>query len=584
MAFEAPKKYIPIINRDSRTTAPTRLVHSMGLLLIALYMFFNGCSGAPSKDLSKSIEAMPPIRIEWLGAKVQEVPNRIANYYSMGAPRGAVVTGVDENGPARKAGLEWGDIILSLDDVELSSPQDLLEWSGVLDRNQTTLGILRAGSHGKIEIILREEEKQKRREITRLPQTIETTETKNLNSPALRQNPIEKTISNENNASFMDAKIEELPETKTDKTNPSNILENTEKLEAEAYALFLEGKNNESLQAYEAVTRADPSNFQALNNMGAALNQLGRQNEALTAFEAALTINPGFSQAHFNRGLTLWNLGRFEEAVIAYRSAASLLPNLIEASSAEADALMQLDRSGEALAANDRAVQFGGSNADIWRQRGDIYKRLERIDEAEEAYLHALDISPNNPESLLSLAILMDESNQQKKALELLDQLIENNGKDATAFHNRALTKMHLGDINGAIGDAAAAIALEPEFSAAYAVKAQALSAAGKFNESIIAWGNVLESDPRNTQALNRLSELAEELSSSKRGIKQIQSWLMAFGEDPGAQDGVMGEKVSLALQGFQREAGLNPTGRLNGTTLLRLIINSREKNGLEPY
>jgi serine protease Do len=51
----------------------------------------------------------------WLGVRVQEVTDEVAKDLAMGIPRGALVAGVEETGPAAAAGILAGDIILTVD-------------------------------------------------------------------------------------------------------------------------------------------------------------------------------------------------------------------------------------------------------------------------------------------------------------------------------------------------------------------------------------------------------------------------------------------------------------------------------------
>jgi serine protease Do len=51
----------------------------------------------------------------WLGVRVQDVTDEIAKDLAMEAPKGALVAGVEDTGPAGKAGILAGDVILSLD-------------------------------------------------------------------------------------------------------------------------------------------------------------------------------------------------------------------------------------------------------------------------------------------------------------------------------------------------------------------------------------------------------------------------------------------------------------------------------------
>jgi serine protease Do len=51
----------------------------------------------------------------WLGVRIQDVTDDVAKDLGMAAPRGALVAGVDDKGPAAAAGILAGDVILSLD-------------------------------------------------------------------------------------------------------------------------------------------------------------------------------------------------------------------------------------------------------------------------------------------------------------------------------------------------------------------------------------------------------------------------------------------------------------------------------------
>ena len=55
----------------------------------------------------------------WLGVRIQSVTDEIAESLGLGKTRGALVAGVTEGGPAEKAGLEAGDVILRFDGREI---------------------------------------------------------------------------------------------------------------------------------------------------------------------------------------------------------------------------------------------------------------------------------------------------------------------------------------------------------------------------------------------------------------------------------------------------------------------------------
>lgn len=58
----------------------------------------------------------------WFGARMQEVSSDIADSLGLDRPRGALITELAAGGPAEKAGFEVGDVILSVDGVDVDQP------------------------------------------------------------------------------------------------------------------------------------------------------------------------------------------------------------------------------------------------------------------------------------------------------------------------------------------------------------------------------------------------------------------------------------------------------------------------------
>jgi serine protease Do len=65
------------------------------------------------------------VRRGWLGVRIQEVTDEIAESLDISPPRGALVAGVDPKGPAKPAGLEPGDVVISFDGHDVKEMRDL---------------------------------------------------------------------------------------------------------------------------------------------------------------------------------------------------------------------------------------------------------------------------------------------------------------------------------------------------------------------------------------------------------------------------------------------------------------------------
>src|SRR6187200_2088920 len=65
------------------------------------------------------------IRRGWLGVKIQQVTDEIAESLNLKPARGALVAGIDDKGPAKPAGIEAGDVIIKFDGKEIKEMRDL---------------------------------------------------------------------------------------------------------------------------------------------------------------------------------------------------------------------------------------------------------------------------------------------------------------------------------------------------------------------------------------------------------------------------------------------------------------------------
>jgi len=61
----------------------------------------------------------------WLGVRIQNVDETIAESLGLGTARGALVADVDPKGPAKPAGIEAGDVILKFDGRDVKDSKDL---------------------------------------------------------------------------------------------------------------------------------------------------------------------------------------------------------------------------------------------------------------------------------------------------------------------------------------------------------------------------------------------------------------------------------------------------------------------------
>jgi serine protease Do len=82
----------------------------------------------PSKvvqAVASSLQQFGEIRRGWLGVKIQQVTDEIAESLNIKPARGALIAGIDDKGPAKPAGIEAGDVIIKFDGKEIKEMRDL---------------------------------------------------------------------------------------------------------------------------------------------------------------------------------------------------------------------------------------------------------------------------------------------------------------------------------------------------------------------------------------------------------------------------------------------------------------------------
>ena len=86
------------------------------------------------------------VRRGWLGVSVQSITKEMLSFFNIERVRGVVVTRIMERSPGARAGLKRGDVILSLENIEVNDKTDYSERVSTYPLGNTiNMGILRGG-------------------------------------------------------------------------------------------------------------------------------------------------------------------------------------------------------------------------------------------------------------------------------------------------------------------------------------------------------------------------------------------------------------------------------------------------------
>lgn len=93
----------------------------------------------------------------WLGVSIQPVTPELAKQFGIKDDKGALVGDVVEDGPAEKAGIQRGDVIVEFDGREVSDPSGLRNSvAGTPPGKKVKIGLMRDGKMQKLDVAIAE--------------------------------------------------------------------------------------------------------------------------------------------------------------------------------------------------------------------------------------------------------------------------------------------------------------------------------------------------------------------------------------------------------------------------------------------
>ena len=110
------------------------------------------------KSIRDQLQAKGKVTRGWLGVVIQDVDKNLAKSFGLKDARGILVSDVQPDSPAAKAGLKQGDVILQLDGNALSDVADLRNRIAlILPGKNSALTIIRDGKEQQVEVTITEQ-------------------------------------------------------------------------------------------------------------------------------------------------------------------------------------------------------------------------------------------------------------------------------------------------------------------------------------------------------------------------------------------------------------------------------------------
>jgi tetratricopeptide (TPR) repeat protein len=251
--------------------------------------------------------------------------------------------------------------------------------------------------------------------------------------------------------------------------------ESTPQVFARAAESFRTGDFEAAVQGYRAVLAAEPSNFPARSNLGAALVRLGRYLDAITEYRAALGIAPraAIAPLRMNLGLAYYKSGQVEDAAREFEEV--------------------------------RRMQPGELNPSLLA--ADCYLRLGEFAKVEELLLPILPTHPDDRALEYMLAMAYIRGGRIEKGQPMIDRLLRQGGSAEAHFLIGSVAFMAK-DYPAAVKELGEAVASDRALPSLLSYYGRALLFTGDPDGASKAFRDQLASDPNDYDANLQLAEI----------------------------------------------------------------------------
>jgi len=168
-------------------------------------------------------------------------------------------------------------------------------------------------------------------------------------------------------------------------------------------------------------------------------------------------------------GLSAWKAGDYDAAEFAFERALELDPSHVKSHINLTRVLLETGRPDYALVQAGEALNIDSESGTALRLRGVAYHRLGKIEEAIDAYRHAIRINDTDAWSMNNLGLLLIEQGRVDEALPALARAVELREDVAVFFNNLGMALEQTIRFRAAEENYAKALAIDEAHEKAYA-------------------------------------------------------------------------------------------------------------------
>jgi tetratricopeptide (TPR) repeat protein len=302
-----------------------------------------------------------------------------------------------------------------------------------------------------------------------------------------------------------------------------------------------QGLLGDAIAALQQATVLKPDEPVYHCNLGAMYHQHSQYSEAIAACKTALDLRPDYPQALITLGSSYFSTGRYREAAQSYRNAIQLAPNQAIYHAYLADALREIGKFRAAINEYEVAIAlapdltYAISNLGItqlmtgrpelaleycyhaaqtipssnnWMNLGTVYRRLERLEDAMDAYGKAHELAPQSAMICTLIGQLWQEVHDLQQAMLWFDKALELESDSPDARCSLADVVLERGDTQTAINLYQDIQKNHPEYCPAYLGLSDAFWEDGNAEEAVATARQAVDLKPEDSAVKVHLARI----------------------------------------------------------------------------
>tara|TARA_B100001123_G_scaffold423745_1_gene534266 strand:- start:1689 stop:3299 length:1611 start_codon:yes stop_codon:yes gene_type:complete len=267
------------------------------------------------------------------------------------------------------------------------------------------------------------------------------------------------------------------------------------------------GELPEAIECYLRAIQISPKYYKPISNLTRALSESGRFEEALRVYGYLLELKHN-QDDYYHLPLSLQDQGQSKLAIQAYKEYLLIKPNDVSALNNLGILLSEKGEGEDAVLYLKRSVEIDPEFTDGIHNLAREYQNQGKLTEAIKGFEAYLRFEPNDHIVMNTLGILYSSNNRIREALEIYgkaDQIAPGFGEPL--FNSGVI---YLGQEKYDIAEEKfnQALLKDQTLWQAYQGLAEVFEQRGKWKEAIERYRNILELNPSNQNARERIDEL----------------------------------------------------------------------------